>query len=159
MEHLVAVDGAGFLVAVVAITIFVAVGTERVFHVTAGAEITPAHTQREIKRAPGFAGNDVLRIKQARTADIPRPNGHLRHPVALFPQAQFDVEGFIFVGLVAGECLYAAVLFGTHIGITQRGFQPRKQLHRSRVIAVLIVIAIVKAQFPFTRHACRGRLH
>ncbi len=37
---------------------------------------------------------------QAGTADVASPDGDLRHPVALFPQAQFDVESFVFVSLI-----------------------------------------------------------
>ena len=158
MEHLIPVDGTGFFVAVIAIAVFVAVGAKRVFHVTAGAEIAPSQAEREVERAPGFAGHDVFRIKQTGTTDIFGPHGHLRHPVALFPQAQLDVEGFIFVGLIAGERLNAAVLFRTHVGIAQRGFKPREQLHRRRVVAILVVITVVKANFPFARHTRGGRL-
>ena len=101
MEHLVAVDGARFLIAVIAVAVFIAVGAKRVFHVAAGAEIAPSQTEREVERPPGLAGHDVFRIKQAGTANIFGAHGDLRHPVALFPQAQLDVEGFIFVGLIA----------------------------------------------------------
>lgn len=135
-------------IAVIAVAVFVAVGTERVGYVAAGAEVAPAKTQREIKRSPCFAGNDVFRIKQAGPANVFRPDGDLRHPVALFPQAQLHVEGFVFIGLIAGEGVHAAVLFCTHVGVAQRGLQPREQLHGRRVVTVLIVIAIVKADFP-----------
>ena len=101
VEHLVAVDGARFLIAVIAVAVFIAVGAKRVFHVAAGAEIAPSQTEREVERPPGLAGHDVFRIKQAGTANIFGAHGDLRHPVALFPQAQLDVEGFIFVGLIA----------------------------------------------------------
>ena len=156
VEHLVAVDGTGFLVAVIAVAVFIAVGTERVFNVAAGAEIAPAKTERKIKRSPGLAGHDVFRVEQAGTADIFGPHGNLRHPVALFPQAQFEIEGFIFVGLIAGERVHAAVLFRTHVGVAQRGFEPWEQLYGCRIVAVLVVITIVKANFPFSRHT-RGR--
>ena len=156
VEHLVAVDGTRFFIAVIAVAVFVAVGTERVGYVAAGAEVAPAKTQREIKRSPGFAGNDVFRIKQAGPANVFRPDGDLRHPVALFPQAQLHVEGFVFIGLIAGEGVHAAVLFCTHVGVAQRGLQPGEQLHGRRVVTVLIVIAIVKADFPLAGHT-RGR--
>ncbi len=52
-----------------------------------------------------FAGNKIFRIKQPRTADIPRTNRHLRQPVTLFPQTQFEIEGFIFIRLIAREPL------------------------------------------------------
>ena len=45
MEHLVPVDGARFLVAVIAVAVFIAVGTERIFDVAAGAEIAPSQTE------------------------------------------------------------------------------------------------------------------
>lgn len=46
------------------------------------------------------------------------------------------------------------VLFRTDIGIAQRGFQYGKD---KPVVAVLIVIAIVQAHLPFTRHTrCIG---
>ena len=159
VEHLVAIDGSRFLIAVIAVAVFIAVGTERVGHVTAGAQIAPSQAEREVERSPGFAGDDVFRIKQTGTADITRANGDLRHPVALFPQTQFDVEGFIFVGLIAREGLNAAVFFGAHVGVAQRGFKPREQLHRGRVVAILVVITVVKAQLTFTRHSRGGSLH
>ena len=152
MEHLVAVDGARFLVAVITVAVFITVGAERIFDVAAGTQIAPSQTKREIKRSPGFAGHDVFRVKQAGPANVFRTNGDLRHPVALFPQAQLHVEGFVFVGLIAGESVYAAVLFCTHVGVAQRGLQPGEQLHGRRVVTVLIVIAIVKADFPLAGH-------
>ena len=152
VEHLVTVNGTRFLIAVVAIAEFVAVGAERVFHVAAGAEIAPAKPQREVKRPPGLTGDDVLRVEQAGTADIFGPHGYLRHPVALFPQAQFEIEGFIFVGLIAGKRVHAAVLFRSYVGVAQRGFEPWEQRYGCRIVAVLVVITIVKANFPFSRH-------
>ena len=158
MEHLVAVDGTRFLVTVIAVAIFIAVGAERVFDVTAGTEIAPSQAKREVERPPGLAGHNVFRIKQAGPADIFCPHGHLRHPVALFPQTQLEVEGFIFVSLVARERLDAAVLFRSHIGVAQRGFKPREKLYGGGIVAVLVVIAVVQTDFPFTRHARGGRL-
>lgn len=101
MEHLAAVDRSRLFVAVIAIAIFVTGRTERIFHITAGAQISPAQAERKIEWPPGFAGDKIFRIEQPRTADIPRTNRHLRQPVTLFPQTQFEIEGFIFIRLIA----------------------------------------------------------
>lgn len=129
MEHLAAVDRSRLFVAVIAIAIFVTGRTERIFHITAGAQISPAQAERKIEWPPGFAGDKIFRIEQPRTADIPRTNRHLRQPVTLFPQTQFEIEGFIFIRLIARERFDAAVLPGAHVGVAQRCFQPREELH------------------------------
>ena len=55
-------------------------------------------------------------------------------------------HGILFTsGLIAGEGLDAAVPFGAHISVAQRGFEPRKQLHSGGVVAILIVITVVEA--------------
>ena len=46
-----------------------------------------------------------------------------------YAQTQFEIEGFIFIRLIARERFDAAVLPGAHVGVAQRCFQPREELH------------------------------
>ncbi len=158
VEHLATVNGASLLVAVIAVAVLLIIGAERVFNIARRAEVAPAQSEGKIKWSPGLAGNEVLGVEQSRPADIARAHGDLRQPVALFPQAQLQIERFIFVGLIAGEGLHAAVLSGTYVGVAQGGLQPGKELNRTGVVAVLIVIAIVKANLALTRHPGGRRL-
>ena len=97
--------------------------------VAAGAHVTPAHTEREIERPPGFARHNVFTVEQACTAQVTYPHRHLRQVIAFFPKTHFHIEGFIFVSLVSRECFDAAVLSGADIGVAQCGFQPWEKLH------------------------------
>ena len=139
--------------------ILIVVVAQRVTHVVAITGISPGYSKGKIDRSGHFTGNQIFTIEQAGACNITLAERHLRQAIVLFPQTNLKIERLILVALIAAEILVAAVFAGADVGITNRPFQPRKEHDRRGVKTVLVVIAVVDAEFPFPAKARVGHLH
>ena len=94
---------------------------QRVLDITAGAEIPPADTKREIEVEEPFAGDRVLTVEQAGPDTVLKADGDGRPVLALAPKLELEIGAAVLKGIATQGDL-------GQIGVAEGALEPGQRL-------------------------------